>query len=131
MSYSKERIIRDLLALITTEPPPAPDNPKMEDLDPHRERIDAYDRAVLLLLNERSRCANIIGHLKKQIGMPVYVPSREEEVLQNVMSANTGPLSDQAVRRLFERIIDETRALERHLYSENETRLDGSTESTD
>jgi chorismate mutase len=131
MSYSKEQIIRDLLTLITTEPPPAPENPTIEDLDPHRKRIDAFDRAVLLLLNERSRVANIIGHLKKQMGIPVYVPSREEEVLQNVMEANTGPLSDQAVRRLFERIIDETRALERSLYQENEPRLDGPADTAD
>ncbi|QXD16336.1 chorismate mutase [Rhodocaloribacter litoris] len=98
--------------------PPLPDSPAPEDLRPWRDRIDALDRAILYLLNERSRCANVIGHIKKKLGMPVYVPSREEEVLQNVFNANPGPLPAAAVRRIFERIIDETRALERQTYQD-------------
>ena len=58
----------------------------------------------------------MIGAIKKRIGLPVYVPSREAEVIRNVVSANAGPLPDAAVRRLFERVIDETRSLERHQY---------------
>jgi chorismate mutase len=46
------------------------------------------------------------------------VPEREEEVLRNVLAANEGPLSNEAVRRLFERVIDETRALERQKYQD-------------
>jgi chorismate mutase-like protein len=88
-------------------------------MDPWRDRIDAIDRAVITLMNERAICALEIGRIKNQIGMPVYVPSREEEVLENVMSANPGPLADQAVRRLYERIIDETRSLERGTYQES------------
>ena len=63
----------------------------------------------------------MIGSIKKSVGLPVYVPSRETAVIENVMTANRGPLPDTAVRRLFERIIDETRSLERHLYQEEES----------
>lgn len=89
-----------------------------EGLQSWRRRIDAIDRAVLLLLNERSMCANRIGHIKKQMGLPVYVPAREEEVIRLTLESNPGPLPDRAVRRIFERIIDETRSLERQRYQD-------------
>jgi len=91
-----------------------------DDLRPWRDRIDAIDRAIVHLLNERSRSANIIGHIKKQLDMSVYVPSREKDVIANATDANGGPLPDEAVRRIFERMIDETRALERQKYQDQE-----------
>ena len=93
-----------------------PDAPTADDLKPWRDRIDALDRAILALMNERVECAHVIGEIKKRIGLPVYVPSREEQVLRNVEEANEGPLTEAAVRRLFERVIDETRSLERQTY---------------
>ncbi len=86
----------------------------MSDLAEFRKRIDAIDRELLKLLNERSQCAVDVGHLKKQLRMAAWQPEREAEVLRNVVEANPGPLDDAAIRRLFERIIDEARALERH-----------------
>lgn len=91
---------------------------RLSDMKPWRDRIDEIDRTVLRLLNERATCANRIGAVKKILEMPVYVPSREEEVLRNVCNSNSGPLPDESVRRLFERIIDETRSLERRVYQE-------------
>ncbi|PIQ60927.1 MAG: chorismate mutase [Bacteroidetes bacterium CG12_big_fil_rev_8_21_14_0_65_60_17] len=105
--------LRDQLDLLET----APSDP--DNLSAWRVRIDAVDRIILHLLNHRSNCANEIGRIKKTLDMPVYVPRREEEVLRNVMEHNPGPLPDTAVRRLFERIIDETRSLERHRYQDN------------
>lgn len=112
---------KQLIIPLPDEPPVIPEHPTEDDLRPWRDRIDTLDVAVLNLLNERSRCANMIGSIKKSVGLPVYVPSRETAVLENVMSANRGPLPDTAVRRLFERIIDETRSLERHLYQEEDS----------
>ncbi len=86
------------------------------EMEPWRRRIDEIDRTVLQLLNERATCANEIGAIKNRLGLPIYVPSREEDVLNNVSNANEGPLPREAVRRLFERIIDETRSLERRTY---------------
>ncbi len=45
--------------------------------------------------------------------MEVYQPGRERTVLDHVRRVNEGPLADVAVIRLFERIIDESRRLER------------------
>ena len=82
-------------------------------LDDLRKKIDALDQALVRLLNTRAACALEIGRFKKEIGLPIYQPSREAEVLAHVTDINTGPLDDGAVRRLFERIIDEARRLER------------------
>jgi chorismate mutase-like protein len=78
-----------------------------------RRRIDAIDAQIVALLNERASCAVDIGHLKEQAGLPIYQPAREAEVLARVREANGGPLKDDAITRLFERIIDEARRLER------------------
>jgi len=108
--------VKHLLAPFATDELEVPEDPTAADLKPWRDRIDALDRTILKLLNERSTCANRIGAIKKKLDMPVYVPSREEEVLRKVANANNGPLPDTAVRNIFERIIDETRSLERKKY---------------
>jgi chorismate mutase-like protein len=83
-------------------------------IDEWRLRIDEIDRQLVTLLNERSRCAMEIGRLKQEMNAPLYQPDREREVLANVERSNSGPLSDTAIRRLFERILDEARSVERH-----------------
>jgi chorismate mutase len=82
-------------------------------LDELRGQIDAIDERLVRLLSERAACALQIGHEKKLAGMEVYQPSREVEVLAHVQRINMGPLDDAAMKRLFERIIDEARRLER------------------
>jgi len=82
-------------------------------IDDWRRRIDEIDLKLIALLNERARCALKIGREKHLQGLPVYQPERENEILANVERANPGPLADTAIRRLFERIIDEARSLER------------------
>jgi chorismate mutase len=84
-----------------------------------RRQIDALDERLVQLLNERAACALEIGRIKRHAELPIYQPSREAEVLGHVQSINPGPLDDGAVRRLFERIIDEARRLER-IAEENE-----------
>ena len=78
-----------------------------------RRQIDELDRKLVELLNERSKCALEIGKLKQEQHLPLYQPDREKEVLQNAEHNNRGPLSNAAIRRLFERIIDEARSAER------------------
>lgn len=92
----------------------------MTDMSDWRRRIDEIDQQILKLLSERAQCAVEIGHYKKEQGMPAWAPEREAEILRNVVRANAGPLDDAAVRRLFERIIDEARSLERRLMNEGE-----------
>jgi chorismate mutase len=78
-----------------------------------RDRIDNVDRKIVSLLNERASVAMEIGRVKQQMSMPIYEPKREDVVFRNVMSSNGGPLSGEAVRRIFERIIDEMRVVQR------------------
>ena len=82
-------------------------------LDGLRREIDAIDEQLVRLLSERAECALQIGHEKKLAGLDVYQPTRETEVLDHVQRINMGPLDDAAMKRLFERIIDEARRLER------------------
>jgi len=86
----------------------------MNDFDDWRKRIDEIDQQLVRLLNERSQCAVEIGHIKRKLNVPAWQPQREAEILRNVVKSNHGPLDDAAIRRLFERIIDEARSLERH-----------------
>jgi len=83
---------------------------QVEDL---RRRIDQIDDQLMKLLNSRSACAVEIGRLKRQIGMPVYQPDRDKWLLDRAERNNPGPLDSGAVRRVFERVIDESRRLER------------------
>ena len=90
----------------------------MNDFDHWRKRINEIDQLLVKLLNERSQCAVEIGHIKKKLNVPAWQPQREAEILRNVVKSNRGPLDDAAIRRLFERIIDEARSLERHAMEE-------------
>jgi chorismate mutase len=83
------------------------------DLDDLRRRIDLLDESLVKLLNARAACALEIGRLKREMGIPIYQPAREADVLQHVEHVNLGPLDQPAMKRLFERIIDEARHLER------------------
>ena len=88
----------------------------MSTLDDLRKDIDRVDEVIVRLLNERARVACEIGRLKKVDGVPVYQPEREKAVIDHVRSiAVEGPLGPEAVVRLFERIIDEARRLERRV----------------
>lgn len=96
----------------------APHETGKDAMEPLRLRIDEIDLKLVELLNARADLANEIGRIKKDLGLPIYAPSREKQVLANVMDANGGPLPESAVRRLFERVIDETRTLERRKYQD-------------
>lgn len=82
-------------------------------MDDWRRRIDEIDLQLVALFNQRTQCAIEIGYIKKRLGLEIYSPKREAQVYANVISANTGPLDKEAIRRLFERVIDEARRIER------------------
>jgi chorismate mutase len=78
-----------------------------------RKRIDEIDVQLAELLCERSRCVIEIGRIKRKHDLPVYDPEREREILSRAMRNNRGPLENEALKRLFERILDESRRMER------------------
>ena len=78
-----------------------------------RVKIDDIDRQLVELLNRRTLIVEDIGRAKQSAGMPIYEPKRENDVYRNVLSQNAGPLTSDALRRIYERIIDETRSLQK------------------
>lgn len=78
----------------------------------YRDEIDEVDRRLVKLLNERTRIVEELGRVKDELKMPVYEPRREDEVYSNILRHNEGPLPAEALRRLFERIVDEMRTLQ-------------------
>jgi chorismate mutase len=85
----------------------------VDAIDALRQRIDELDEALVKLLSARAECALAIGRAKRELGLEVYQPAREADVLDHVQRMNQGPLDNGAMRRLFERVIDEARRLER------------------
>jgi chorismate mutase-like protein len=85
-----------------------------DDLGRCREQIDALDLKILQLLNERTIIVEEIGRIKQALHLAVYEPKREDQVIANVLNHNGGPLPPDAVRRIFERIIDEMRTVQQY-----------------
>jgi len=86
-------------------------------IDEIRNGIDRFDDELLRIFNQRAALALKIGEIKKSSGLPVYDPDREKNIFQRMKQDNPGPLDDQAIVRLFERVIDESRRLERIMTS--------------
>jgi chorismate mutase len=81
-----------------------------------REEIDRLDEVIVRLLDRRARCAYAIGRIKKELGRPIYEPAREAAVIGRVKALNAtlgGPLDEPAIVRLYERIMDEARRIQR------------------
>lgn len=77
-----------------------------------RHAIDAVDRQILELVTERIRLVLKVGDLKRARSQAVYDPAREREVLERLCQLASAPLEPTTVRRVFERLIDESRRLE-------------------
>jgi chorismate mutase len=86
------------------------------NLEQLREEIDKIDEVIVRLLDSRARCAYTVGRLKHELGRPIYEPAREKAVLEHVRQVNEalgGPLNAEAITRLYERIMDEARRIQR------------------
>jgi chorismate mutase len=99
---------------------PGPGSAREQQIEDYRRRIDQIDDQLMKLLNSRSACAVEIGRIKRHIGMAVYQPDREKWILDRAARNNPGPLDSGAVRRVFERVIDESRRLERLAFEAEE-----------
>ena len=83
------------------------------DIDAIRLKINQLDDELLRIFNERAALALEIGHHKKKLKLPIYDPKREKLIFDRIKQDNPGPLDNDAIVRLFERVIDESRSLER------------------
>lgn len=100
------------------------------DIEDWRKKIDELDRKLVALLSERARAAVEIGRLKRDTSLPIYEPDRERLVFENVQQANRGPLPGRDLVRIYERIIDVMRNIQKEEIvtgiepSEAETEID-------
>ncbi len=83
------------------------------DLKTFRAKIDGIDEQLVKLLNERTRIASEIGHVKRQQAGEIYVPAREKEVLQRVAALNDGPLKAESLSAIYREIMSAALALEK------------------
>jgi len=83
------------------------------DIEDWRKKIDELDRKLVALLNDRAQAAVEIGKLKRETNLPVYEPDRERVVFGNVQETNRGPLPSRDLVRIYERIIDVMRNIQK------------------
>ena len=93
-----------------------------------RTKIDELDRKLVELLSQRAQAAHEIGKLKRTAGMPIYEPDREQSVFSNVKKVNRGPLPDQDLIRIYERIMDIMRQIQREEIAPEPAQAAGETE---
>lgn len=88
----------------------APETPELRRL---RHRIDALDRRLVALINERAELARDAGRAKAAGGRrAIRDADREREVLLRVTMANPGPFPQADLLALYRRLMAATRALE-------------------
>ena len=90
------------------------------DLEHWRGQIDVLNGKIVDLLNSRAECALEVGKIKRETRQPMYAPKRATAVLNQLKVLNKGPLSDEAVQRIFRQIIDEALRLEQE-HADEET----------
>jgi chorismate mutase len=83
------------------------------DIADWRKKIDELDGRLVELLSERARAAIEIGRLKRDRNLPIYEPDRERMVFENVQEMNRGPLPGRDLVRIFERIMDVMRNIQK------------------
>ncbi len=84
-----------------------------ETLAECRRKIDAIDRQLRDLLNQRTEIVIDVLRMKDVLQMPILEANREEHVLRNVAEGNRGPLGDESLRRVFETLMGEMREFQK------------------
>ena len=82
------------------------------DIAEWRLKIDELDRQLVALINERARCAEEIGKLKRNSSIPIYEPDRERIIFDNIARQNHGPLTQVQLRQIYERLVDVMRQIQ-------------------
>ncbi len=98
------------------------------DIEDWRKKIDDLDRKLVALLSERARAAIAIGKLKRDTALPIYEPDRERVVFENVQGANPGPLPGRDLVRIYERIIDVMRNIQKEEIVTSPEKVEAGTE---
>lgn len=82
------------------------------DIQDLRVQIDAIDRQIVRLLNDRYKVVKEVGEWKRERGQPLYVPEREKALLEKLESINEGPMPDSTLRAVYREIMSGALRLE-------------------
>ena len=86
-----------------------------------RAEIDAIDNEILRLLNRRAQIALRVGAVKAENDASMVDPNRESEVIARLTNENPGPFDATAIENIFQRIIDESLALQQKRFLRRRT----------
>jgi len=78
-----------------------------------RNEIDSLDENLAKLLSKRTYFSVMIGRVKRALKMPTYSPEREREISSRINKFAKKPLNTSALQRIYERILDESRAIQK------------------
>jgi len=84
----------------------------MIGLDELRERLDIIDEQMMSLLSERAKVVRKVADFKRHHNIPVYIPEREASIIERLCTINPGPLTGDAVERIYRTIVEEMREFE-------------------
>ncbi len=84
-------------------------------LNKSRQKIDKLDEKIIELLNKRAEETLNIGEIKKKLSKDIYVPHREKEIYNNIMKANSGPLTEESIKAIYREIMSASLSLEKPL----------------
>ena len=84
-----------------------------EKLKGYREEINQIDRGIVDLLNKRAEIVLLIKRMKEKNDMPLYDAKREEDLMNNIVSYNKGPLYNDNIVQIFESILRNVQILEK------------------
>lgn len=98
---------------------------KTETLKDLRDSVDFLDNIIVYILNLRTKLAIKIAKIKTSMGMPTYVPERERIIMERISKRNKGPLTKESLFRIYERILDQSRAAQRAITKEQDDGNEG------
>jgi chorismate mutase/prephenate dehydratase len=84
-------------------------------LDSYRQEIDSIDSQIISLLSKRQEVATLVGQIKKERGLELFDPAREEEIMRRLSIAGRGLLPKEAIRHIYSEIISASRAVQESL----------------
>jgi len=84
-------------------------------LEEIRKKIDEIDTELIRLLNDRADLVHEVGLIKKEAGLSIYAPEREEALLQRLVQKSKGRLPETAIRAIYREIMSASVALEKEL----------------
>ena len=72
-----------------------------QEIQQHREAIDALDEQIVVLLNKRQSHALAIRAVKQKQGVAIFDPARETEIIERLQGLSEGPLQGEYLAEIY------------------------------